>query len=1153
MFINSSFSNGCFQENLRENSDFIRNKRMIDELEENKEGQDSEKVEQVKKQQLVAINQEASSQQSQHVCSTTRSKMSKLKVKKNAFTDSQHNRVMTFFPALQQMPNPFVQVQILVPDAEGKIHPYPIHAKSLQEISLKYKDLLSSNSKWGKNIFEWVGEDETDDGSIPHYYHPNAVAQVILFGYTQGGEYRSDQYVPISQSLANLEGKEKLRFLEDILRICHSCQIRDLPEECKKVILEEMEKDLEFFSSCYTLIFSLPYDLSHDYQLDSLWRQALDKYSRDPQQIEQIADLICQFRRQDFSSLPKEKQGNLENILKISFDRIVEGLLQKPTLDNSTLENICEALLQFYPTLNVPCDWVRKFLKLQQFASLDSLLNAQMPATLIFKLFFEDTLLPEDYTEAAQMLNEAQVYPEFACLFLANAQAIEYPTIENKLFDRAIELNLKRMVCILYFKAQFIQDDLDQKIAILDLLLDLDPFYKFALVERGILLLVKGVHEKAFDDFNKALEIDAYYAHALLSRSKYYRRYKNQPDLALKDIEAYLKLRSDDTKALAIKAECCYLKKQFSEALDFANQSLQLDNKSALSLTIRGKIYFDQNQFLQAAADFDEVLKLKSRSFEALKGKGRSLWKQGLFDQAIIYLDRALEIKPTDYIALAVRGECKQKQNLMDAALADLTAAIELQPNDTFALLKRVDCYLNTNQLDKAKIDLDKLFSLNLNEPLYIECVAKRANYHYQLKKFNLALEDLFICGKYDFHNSARLTHVGICYWQMNHLNEAKKYFDLALNISPTDVHILSYRAQCSLSIYSQFKQQNDLNEALKYSNQALNLDPQNCNSLEVRMTCYQYNQMWDEAFADATQLLNMGIRKDSIFQIRGLSFQNKRLWNEAIQDFNQALIMNPHLIDTLKQRAICYQQVENFQLAAKDYEALMQTLPSHKNDRLFYLENLARCYLKMDGHSKQALSMAIQASEIGKKPDLFLLKAACWLKVNRKDNKEMAIKALDHVLKLQPTNLEALMKKAELHQQQGQFDRILEMWDRALQSNPYNLDIITKKIDFYLQAGQIEERLHQLNALLEAQPQNVIALFEKAHCNIKLNLPLQAFDDFNTILLINPQHAAALQAKNQLIAENEMVRNFSELNFSTDFEIVPDINFDDVDLFNPS
>ena len=133
------------------------------------------------------------------------------------------------------------------------------------------------------------------------------------------------------------------------------------------------------------------------------------------------------------------------------------------------------------------------------------------------------------------------------------------------------------------------------------------------LTDKGISLADLGKYEEAIEWYDKALEIDSKYLHALI--------YKG---LALKNLD------------------------KFEESIAWYDKALAIQPKDVSALTNKGSALYGLGNYEEAIGYYDKALEVDPKDLEPIFNKGLALYRLGEKGEAIVWIDKALTIDPTN-------------------------------------------------------------------------------------------------------------------------------------------------------------------------------------------------------------------------------------------------------------------------------------------------------------------------------------------------------------------------------------------------------------------------------------------------------------------------------------------------------------------------
>ncbi len=230
-----------------------------------------------------------------------------------------------------------------------------------------------------------------------------------------------------------------------------------------------------------------------------------------------------------------------------------------------------------------------------------------------------------------------------------------------------------------------------------------------SLTRRGGIFLVKGMAEKAEQDFNEALKLDPIDANLFLSRG--------QAREMIGDLEAAIK--------------------DYSTAIRYG-LGLEHDTHFEVLYSMRAGAKLKAQDYEGAKSDIEIAIDLSANDFQnydlkadilikqwASKYKERSMKRYSfkLLDEAIASLDESLKINPKNSYALrlraatrVVKAECsksKRRTSWLRQAERDYCEYIHMNPEDSSAYADRGDLRLRMGNTEFALIDYERAIALN--------------------------------------------------------------------------------------------------------------------------------------------------------------------------------------------------------------------------------------------------------------------------------------------------------------------------------------------------------------------------------------------------------------------------------------------------------
>lgn len=298
---------------------------------------------------------------------------------------------------------------------------------------------------------------------------------------------------------------------------------------------------------------------------------------------------------------------------------------------------------------------------------------------------------------------------------------------------------------------------------------------------------------------------------------------------ALEDLDSAVKYcpeSASDTRfsIYALRAECFYELKRYSQALPDATEALKIDPTSTSMLNLRGRIEYDFGQYAEAKADFNKLLRINPRSQEALFGLALVAAKENNLGMANEYMEKAVALTPSDSNAFIRRAKVKESMSDFNGAVDDLLLAMATDTNNPKTLPALVE--LADSNYPAVAAGLSSAIRQAPRQPLYYFLRGSIALTHYH---YGAAIDDFKYIISENLYNYAGLyCSLAECYYALGDYDTALDEIDSALakytdEDDPCKYFTVRARIQRALKQYD---------KAILSINRALDIIPDNSEAM---------------------------------------------------------------------------------------------------------------------------------------------------------------------------------------------------------------------------------------------------------------------------------------------------------------------------------
>lgn len=186
----------------------------------------------------------------------------------------------------------------------------------------------------------------------------------------------------------------------------------------------------------------------------------------------------------------------------------------------------------------------------------------------------------------------------------------------------------------------------------------------------------------------------------------------------LKNLEADLEMEREESKTLTYfdyfrRGTKCLDNKQFEQAIEFFNESINLNNIFAPAYNNRGVSYADLKQYEKAIKDYNKAIELNPNDSQVYSNRGDLYNELRQYDKAIEDCNKAIELDSDNSMAYNNRGDAYAGLEKYDKAIEDYSKAINLEPTLKEAYIGRAKVYRLLDKPEHAKLDEDKAKELD--------------------------------------------------------------------------------------------------------------------------------------------------------------------------------------------------------------------------------------------------------------------------------------------------------------------------------------------------------------------------------------------------------------------------------------------------------
>ncbi|XP_048585429.1 uncharacterized protein LOC5512045 isoform X2 [Nematostella vectensis] len=554
------------------------------------------------------------------------------------------------------------------------------------------------------------------------------------------------------------------------------------------------------------------------------------------------------------------------------------------------------------------------------------------------------------------------------------------------------------------------------------------------LCRRGAIHRKVGELKKAWDDLNKAIELENMLLDAYWHRHLLY-LLQNNKKAALDDLTFIIKHSSSQARAYRSRAELYRQEGDATMAIVNYSQAIKLNPNDVETYYQRAAMFKMRGDMLLALEDYKIASRLLPSKTEAMFEIGMYRFNNENWTGAVNDFTEILEQDPQDSRAYTYRGTVFAKMGQFSKALPDLAAGVHYNPDNAVAFYQR-------------------------------GCILRKIHPRRALQDFSvsLLLDD-------SEENVMAFMHRGILYTDLKRWEDAIPDFEAAIRLDPSLAS-----AYVNIGLIYIIKHSN-YQKAIRQYTSAIRVDPTYVRALICRAEAFQKMGMLQEAILDYARAIHMRPDVSDYHMARGKLLLEQKKLDLASFHVKQAAQLNQGLGASATQQAVVHSFLKNFDQAIDVLERATRVKPSAQ---IFVL--LGKTNMKAK-RFEDAISSFLKAIEIltpwnSRNPmpleaaGVYFLIGMCQSEVH---NDSGALDAYNEAIKVNPDYAEAFyqrgLTKMKLSHTKGVHD-----FNRALAINPKLFQAFLSRAAYYGMKGRYSKGIMSCNEAIKLQPQSVRA-----------------------------------------------------------------------------
>lgn len=267
--------------------------------------------------------------------------------------------------------------------------------------------------------------------------------------------------------------------------------------------------------------------------------------------------------------------------------------------------------------------------------------------------------------------------------------------------------------------------------------ISISPEYKEAYESRGLAYQLLNEHQKAADDFNRAIIFDPKNEVLLTSLARSYIQLKQYKE-AISALDKATFLNRKYVPAYQEKIRAMIAIDKAFDALKVSDSALALEG-SAVNYYLQGVVTEQLNSTQKAEWAFSKSIKEDKKYIDSYIALANLQINLNKLEEAMVNCNEAIKLDPASRGALLVRSKVFVKRQDFQNAINDISRNIVNSPADEEMFYIRGTYYQQFSQHQNAINDFNKVLSLNAK---HADALYNRAKSFEEISSFQAAIKD---------------------------------------------------------------------------------------------------------------------------------------------------------------------------------------------------------------------------------------------------------------------------------------------------------------------------------------------------------------------------------------------------------------------------
>jgi len=480
----------------------------------------------------------------------------------------------------------------------------------------------------------------------------------------------------------------------------------------------------------------------------------------------------------------------------------------------------------------------------------------------------------------------------------------------------------------------------------------LDPGYKIAYNNLGLVYNDMKMFNKAILYYQKAIELDPGYALAYNNLGNVY-YYQKAYDNAIQDYQKAIQFDSTFTSPYYNLGLIYDNLKAYDKAASYYNKAINLDSTDPSSYISLGDVYYQQKIYDKAIPYYQKAIRLDSLNTKAYIYLGDAYHQQKLYDKAILNYRKTISIDPANPAAYNDLGNIYYDQKLYDKAIPNYQKAISLDsaytsayfnlglvyynlkaydksvkyfqkvihldPADKTAYNSLGEAFHNQKNNDKALINYKKALEL---DSVYVKVYNNIGNVYYDQKAYDKAILNYQKTIRLDSTFTSAWYNLGLIYETQKNYEKAILYYQKA--IKTDSAYSIAY-----LSLGDIYYNQKIYDKAILYYQKVTQVDPVNQKGYFDLGDVYHQQNEYDKAIFNYEKAIQIDSTYTFAYNNLGNVYYDQKIYDKAILNYQKAISLDSAFTSAYYNLGLIYNIQNDYDKSILNYQKAIHFNPA--------------------------------------------------------------------------------------------------------------------------------------------------------------------------------------------------------------------------------